>query len=177
MTRPMRARGGFTLVEAMLAGSIAILLTLSLLEGFIVAAKISHENSELLAAEAYAWDVAWKWLNKSYADLPEIAAGYTYDSGSNPLIVIDEEDCPMISAARAGGDPRLVVRVVTCAGTTAVQRNGVAVEAKRIDVDVAWGPVGDRKSLNGLAESSAKSYNIPISVYKAPIDRGLEGTL
>ena len=57
------ARGGFTLVEVMLAGAIAVLMTLSLMEGLVVSAKISHENSELLAADAFAWDTAWKWLN------------------------------------------------------------------------------------------------------------------
>ena len=45
------ARGGFTLVEVMLAGAIAVLMTLALMEGLVVAAKISHENSQLLAAD------------------------------------------------------------------------------------------------------------------------------
>ena len=62
------ARGGFTLMEVLLAGAIAVLMTLALMEGIIVAAKISRENSQLLAAEAFAWDTAWKWLNKAYDD-------------------------------------------------------------------------------------------------------------
>ena len=73
------ARGGFTLVEVMLAGALAVLATLSLMEGLIVSAKISHENSELLAADAFAWDTAWRWLNKSYEELPDATAGRTYD--------------------------------------------------------------------------------------------------
>ena len=62
----MKARRGVTLVEVMLAGSIAVLLTLACLEGVIVSTRIAHENSQLLAAEAYAWDTAWRWLNKPY---------------------------------------------------------------------------------------------------------------
>ena len=46
------ARAGFTLVEMMLAGAITMLMTLALLEGLIVSARISRENSELLAADA-----------------------------------------------------------------------------------------------------------------------------
>ena len=65
----MKARRGVTLVEVMLAGSIAVLLTLACLEGVIVATRISHENAQLLAAEAFAWDTAWKWLNKPYDEL------------------------------------------------------------------------------------------------------------
>ena len=37
------ARGGFTLVEVMLAGAIAVLATLALMEGLVVAAKISQK--------------------------------------------------------------------------------------------------------------------------------------
>ena len=82
------ARGGFTLVEVMLAGAIAVLMTLALMEGLVVAAKISHENSELLAADAFAWDTAWKWLNKSYDELPAQTGGVVYDSASNTAMTI-----------------------------------------------------------------------------------------
>ena len=37
-------RSGMTLIEVILAGSIAVLMTLALLEGIIVSTKISHEN-------------------------------------------------------------------------------------------------------------------------------------
>ena len=76
------ARGGFTLVEIMLAGAIAVLATLALMEGLVVSAKISHENSELLAADAFAWDTAWRWLNKPYDELPSQVAGTVYDSAT-----------------------------------------------------------------------------------------------
>ena len=167
-----RSRGGFTLVEVMLAGAIAVLMTLALMEGIIVAAKISRENSQLLAAEAFAWDTAWKWLNKAYDDLPALTSGTLYDSSSDNGMAISEEDCPEISSAKTGSDPRIVVRVVLCKDAGALERHGKSLKAKRIDVDVEWGPEGDRKCLNGLCGEDIASYGRPISVYKSPVNRG-----
>ncbi|MBR3222317.1 MAG: hypothetical protein IKF72_08825 [Kiritimatiellae bacterium] len=169
MTKGMR--GGFTLVEVMLAGAIAVLMTLALMEGLIVSAKISHENSELLAADAFAWDTAWKWLNKSYDDLPAQADGRVYDSATDTAMAMTTNDCPVLNFEHAGGDPRVVVRVVMCEGTGAIARHGTNVKVKRIDVDVEWGPAGDRKCLNGLCGSA--NYSHPVSVYKSQIDRGV----
>ena len=166
------ARGGFTLVEIMLAGAIAVLMTLALMEGLVVTAKISHENSELLAADAFAWDTAWKWLNKSYDELPAQAAGVVYDSATTTGMSISTNDCPELVAAKTGGDPRVVVRVVFCEDAGAPIRHGAPVTAKRIDVDVEWGPPGDRKCLNGLCGEGIANYSHPVSVYKSPIDRG-----
>ena len=153
------ARGGFTLVEVMLAGAIAVLMTLALMEGLVVAAKISHENSELLAADAFAWDTAWKWLNKPYEELPSQTGGVVYDS-------------PVLNRGLAGGDPRVVVRVVLCDGAGALARHGANVKAKRIDVDVEWGPAGGRKCLNGLCGAGIANYSHPVSVYKCVLERG-----
>ena len=166
------ARGGFTLMEVLLAGAIAVLMTLALMEGIIVAAKISRENSQLLAAEAFAWDTAWKWLNKSYDDLPALASGTVYDSNSDNGMAISEEDCPEISSAKTGSDPRVVVKVVLCKDAGALERHGKTLKAKRIDVDVEWGPEGDRKCLNGLCGEGIASFGRPISVYKSPVNRG-----
>ena len=175
------ARGGFTLVEVMLAGSIAALATLALMEGLIVAAKISHENSELLAADAFAWDTAWRWLNKSYDELPDTTAGTTYDltldgnfkrDATYGMLGASTNDCPVLNRASTGGDPRIVVRVVTCDGAGTVVRHGTNVKVKRIDVDVEWGPPNGRKCLNNLRMTGAARYNRPVSVYKCSIERG-----
>ena len=164
----MRARAGVTLVEVMLAGAICTLLTLSLLEGVIVATKISHENAQLLAADALAWDTAWKWLNKAYDEL----SSETYDSGErNARLILTDADCPPLAAARSGGAPRLIVRV---ASEPAMSRHGLEVAAKRIDVNVEWGPAGARKALNELGcAATTATYAHPVSVYKCSIDRGV----
>ena len=166
---PRGTRGGFTLVEVMLAGALAVLMTLALMEGLVVAAKISHENSELLAADAFAWDTAWRWLNKPYEELPSLIGGTDYDSDTLPGMAATMGDCPELSGAKTGGDPRVVVRVVMCGSQP---RHGTTVSVKRIDVDVEWGPAGDRKCLNGLCGAGIASYGHPVSVYKSSIDRG-----
>lgn len=172
MKHGITARGGFTLVEVMLAGAIAVLAMLALMEGLILSAKVSHENSELLAADAFAWDTAWKWFNKPYEELPSQIAGTVYDSATDTAMAIASGDCPVLNRAHTGGDPRVVVRVVLCDGAGALDRHGANVKAKRIDVDVEWGPAGDRKCLNGLCGADIANYSHPVSVYKCSIERG-----
>ena len=161
----MKARKGMTLVEVMLAGSIAVLFTLSLMEGLVVAAKISNENSQLLAADAYAWDTAWKWFNKKYDDLGAADTIYPGTVSSN--------ECPMLCSQLVGADAKVGIRV----RPVTITRHSIEMKAKLIEVDVAWGPMSERKSLNGMfngaVESGTKSYSHPISVYKCSIDRGL----
>lgn len=63
------AQAGFTLVEVMVAGSVLALLVCALLEGVIVASRIARENSEALAADAFAFDLAWMKFNEDYMSL------------------------------------------------------------------------------------------------------------
>ena len=168
-----RCRGGFTMAEMMLAGAISILSTLALMEGLAVSARMSRENSQLMAADAFAWDTAWKWLNKAYADLPSQAAGAVFDSAVDADMAVTAGDCPAISREKTGADPRVVVRVVLCSGSGAVQRHGMQITAKRIDVDVEWGAEGGRRCLNGLCGEDIACYGRPVSVYKSQIDRGM----
>jgi len=167
----MKARRGVTLVEVMLAGAIAVLLTLACLEGVIVATGMAHENAQLLAAEAYAWDTAWRWLNKPYDDLNNSTTAKFYpDAGYS---VVSSNDCPMLCKELNGGaDAKLYVRVRLLSGSAAPLRHGASAAVKRIDVDVEWGPPTSRRRLNSLS-TSGKSFSIPVSVYKCQIDRGI----
>lgn len=167
----MKMRRGVTLVEVSLAGAIAVLATLSLMEGLIVGTTISHENAQLLAAEGYAMDVAWIWLNKSYEDLNGSTEPRWYPDKNG--YVISSNACPMICKAMTGADARCYVKVTMQAGNTAVKRHDVAeTESKLIEVDVEWGPPSRRLRLNSLAPASAKSFHTPISVSKCAIERG-----
>ena len=167
----MKMRRGMTLVEVMLAGAITVLVTLSLMEGLIFCAKISHENAQLTAAEAYAWDTAWKWLNKSYEKLNGSTQARYYPNASGA--VISSNDCPMLCRALNGADARCYVRVTMNAGSQAIVRHGVSeTESKLIEVDVEWGPPGKRKRLNSLAPATARTFNLPIRVSKCSIERG-----
>lgn len=78
-SRSRRMRG-FTLVETMVAGSILALLTCALLEGIIVATRISRDNSEHLAAEALAFDLAWMKFNEEYRALAPGTTAYNVPS-------------------------------------------------------------------------------------------------
>ena len=64
-----RAKAGVTLVEVMLAGAMTALITLATLEGFIVAAKISHENAEAFRADGVAFDALWRNFYHDYDQL------------------------------------------------------------------------------------------------------------
>ena len=166
----MRMRRGATLVEVALAGAIAVLLTLAFMEGIAVAARISHENSQLLAAEAYAWDTACKWLTKPYDELNNTATAAFYPSAAGETV--SSNACPVLCRALNGGaDAKVFVRVTFLTGASALRRHEADAEAKLIEVDVEWGPASDRRCLNGLA-SGARSYSVPVSVYKGPLERG-----
>ena len=122
------------------------------------------------AAEAYAWDVAWKWLNKPYDELNGSATPRFYpDAGYS---VVSSNDCPMLCKELNGGaDALLYVRVTCLAGTSAPQRHGASADVKLIEVNVEWGPPSGRRCLNPLV-STASGYSIPVSVCKGPLDRG-----
>jgi hypothetical protein len=67
--RKRRAKAGVTLVEVMLAGAMTSLVVLSMIEGFIVATKIAHENAVLLQADNDAFDYLWNRFNEDYENL------------------------------------------------------------------------------------------------------------
>ena len=162
MRKPKR---GVTLVEVMLAGALTSLLVVTLMHGIIIAVDICRENSELLAVEAYAWDTAWKWLNKKGEDLTGSEAVQFYPNANGFLIASNE--CPVVYRSASVGSPKCFVCVSNCTD-----------EIKCISVDVEWGATGKRYCLNRLASPSvsagAKSYNVPIRVYRCSIDRGEE---
>lgn len=114
------------MIEVMLAASISALMVLVLLEALIFGARIARENSQLLAADAYAFDVAWRHCNESF-DRMQTLRNQAYDISSNAA--------PAISLA---GWPKAKCYVtVTNAGP-----------GKMIAVDVEWGAAGRRRHLN-----------------------------
>ena len=173
----MKARKGMTLVEVMLAGAIAGLVMLSLMEGLVVVAKLGNENSRLLAAEAYAWDTAWKWLNKSNENLNGAVSWQWYPSSQGRTLTSAEanEECPELNEW-PGSTPKIYIRARARKGSdfTAPPHGVAETEWKEIEVDVEWGPAGDRKRLNAFGSNSISNFNIPIRVCKGPIERGEE---
>ena len=82
-----RSRAGVTLVEVMLAGAMTAVAVLATLEGFIVAAKIAHENAEALRADNVAFDLLWRKFYGDYEQMRStvgqtVPEKHTDDNGS-----------------------------------------------------------------------------------------------
>ena len=133
-----RGKRGLTLIEVMLAASITALVVLVLLEALIFGARIAKENSQLLAADAYAFDVAWRHCNESF-DKMQTLRNQSYNIPSNAA--------PAISLP---GWPQAKCYVT-------VTNSGVG---KMIAVDVEWGATGHRKRLNSYHRTESYKSQI-----------------
>ena len=140
------AKRGVTLVEVMLAGSITAMMVLTLLEALIFGARIAKENSQYLAADAYAFDVAWHHCNESYEKMP------TNLKGPNNWYNIPASAAPAISLP--GWPAAKCYLTITNAGP-----------GKVIAVDVEWGATGHRKHLNSYHRTE---------IFKSQVERGVE---
>ena len=69
--RQRRSRAGVTLLEVMLAGAMTAVAALATLEGFIVAARVAHENAVTLQADGIAFDLLWR---KFYGDYEKMTS-------------------------------------------------------------------------------------------------------
>lgn len=158
-----RSKRGVTLIEVMLAASILALMVLALFEGITVSARIARENAEYLQADAYAFDLAWKRYNESYAELRKFV------SASAPVRVfasetIAEEAAPMLYRKGSPAKSYTVIRRVTDPNDTAVEL-GVL-----ISVDVEWGKAGSRCRRSGPDGES--DYGRWITVFKCGLEDG-----
>lgn len=81
-------RRGVTLAECMVASAVLGLLVLVLLSGVTVATRIADDNAQLLAAEAVAWDAAWKRFNEDYDNLDpsEVTGWQNLSSNAAPIL-------------------------------------------------------------------------------------------
>ena len=132
------ARPGFSFAECLLASAILGFVVLAVFEGVIVAARIAHENADVLAAEAVAWDAVWKRFNEDFSCLAVGAVG------SEDLA---PEAAPQL--ARYDTAPQLTIRI------TAADEAGFSSSAqamKKITADLAWGDERRRRSLAELGQ-------------------------
>jgi len=125
-----RMKGGFTLVECMLASAILGVSCLVLFEGVGVCARVAHENAQLLAAEGVAWDAVWKRFNESYDDLVlnESTGWQNLSDAAAPSL--------------AGLEPKIRVSVLP------MTTEGRRADMKVIQADVEWGPATARRRLS-----------------------------
>jgi len=159
---------GATLVEVLLAGALLLLVSLSFFEGVVVAGGIAKENSEYLAADAFAYDLAMCVYSQNYET-----------DESNSGIVVTHKDISDMASSWGGtgewqdipetSDGQSLVPVLAKDGWPTPQyRVEVATstrvkKGKLIQVDVQWGPAGNRQLL---------SNRHAVQIFRANIDRG-----
>ena len=132
-------RRGVTLAECMVASAVLGLLVLVLLSGVTVATRIADDNAQLLAAEAVAWDAAWKRFNEDYDNLVLNETTGWQNLSSNAAPVLSVYDTP----AYISNTVVAVERVLK-----PEEADGWLRELKAIIVDVEWGPAGRRRRLS-----------------------------
>lgn len=148
---------GFSLLECLLAGAILSLMTLVLFEGIIVASRIARENSDLLQAEAIAWDAVWKRFNENFDTLTPTGTSPAWET----LTAAAAPDL-----FRYDTPPKILVTV----GGVPLTTGGVASDLKWIRANVEWGPRGRRKQLY----DSATGRGTDVFVYRGALGRVCE---
>ena len=137
----MKMRRGVTLTEVMIAGAIFSLLALTLFEGVALAARLSQENAEYLAADAYAFDLAYKRSRENYGELMKVRDA---KNGAVLRETISSNACPVIFRPGNGNAAESLTRI-NWAKTADGQDDPNAL---LISVDVEWGPQGKRRTLS-----------------------------
>ena len=148
--RVRKGKRGVTLIEVMLAGAILTLLSLALFNGISVAARIAHENAELLSAEAVVWDAVWKRFNEDYSTSIRNSAANgwveeTLTSNAAPALAV--------YGTASGAMPKLKLRVSSISETLCC-----------IEGDLEWGPANKRRTLSDVC---------PVFVYRGEQGRAV----
>lgn len=145
-------RRGVTLVEVMIAGMLLSFLAIILFEGAAFSARLAKKNAEYLAADAFAFDLAWKRFHEDYAKLKamipsgrsSVAIVETISSTAVPALVPGTAATTgtRTSGTNAnGGSPTATTTIAW-----AKNRNGSNdTTALALTVDVEWGPANDRR--------------------------------
>ena len=146
--RARKGKRGVTLIEVMLAGAILTLLSLALFNGISVAARIAHENAELLSAEAVVWDAVWKRFNEDYSTSirNSVANGWveeTLTSNAVPALAV--------YGTAPGVMPKMKLRVSSISETLCC-----------IEGDLEWGQAHKRRTLSDVC---------PVFVYRGELGR------
>ena len=152
--RERKGKRGVTLIEVMLAGAILTLLSLALFSGISVAARIAHENAELLSAEAVVWDAVWMKFNEDYSTIKS-----AIDNGWVE-VTLSSNAAPALSIYGAEIANRPKLRICVEPGR---DENGNVLETRcRISGDLEWGPAAKRRTLSDVC---------PISVDRGELGR------
>lgn len=176
----MKARGGFTLVELLLAGAILATISFGALIGTLRINQIVNDRSDLMAADGYCWDVAWKLLNEDYEMLREATVAAAEENGCNgcelSAPVWHKDHLPPDGKEDYTFLPHLESPVCYVTFSNALDSAGnVIPNGMCIGVNLEWGPPGQRSILMRRANQDLSGiktvYDHPIEVFKSYIPR------
>ena len=180
----MKARGGFTFVELILAGSILATISFGALIGMLRINQIVGNRSDLLAADGYCWDVAWKLLNEDYTTLREATVGAAEEQGCRgceiSAPVWHKDHLPPDGNADYTFLSHLESPVCYVTFSNALDSTGNPVpRGMCISVNLEWGPPSQRRMLVRTSKTSKDDidegrvivYDHPVEVFKSDIPR------
>ena len=185
----MKARGGFTLVELLLAGAILATISFGALTGMMRISKMVNDRSELMAADGYCWDVAWAIFNDDYDMLKEAFMDRLEEKNCRAVEI--KGRVPPVEYQREGsrryeflshlqyGSTEASWPICYILFSNAVNSAGQKIEdGFCISVNLEWGPEGQRSILmprQGIDMSLMKHvYNHPITIFKSKVSRSVE---
>lgn len=152
MTRRNTKRAGFTLVELVFASTLMLVASLALFGGISYCSRVTHDNSQLLAADAYAFDVAWMRFNENYDSFTPLLLAENITSNAAPVLWNESA-------------PAVCYTIIT---------NTSDLSGFIIDVSVAWGPPGHRRILSKRDGVAAElDFNHPVRLYRSRFSRRL----
>lgn len=125
---------GVTLVEIMVAGAIFSLLATVLFQGAALAARLAQENAEFLAADAFAFDLAWKRFHEDYSKLKALQ-GRTIDETLTATAV------PALCGHATYDAPKATTKFAWAKNRS----NASDQTALCITVDIEWGHSDNRR--------------------------------
>ena len=152
MRHAARRRTGFTLVELMFAAAMLVVASLALFGGISFCSRQTHDASQFLAADAYAFDVAWMRFNEDFENFEPWADTLAENISSNAA--------PVLWNAKA---PAVCYTIIT---------NSPDMAGFIIDVSVAWGPPGHRRILSSRPGINVeRDFNHPVRVFRSQYSR------
>ncbi len=150
MKRRVSKRIGFTLVEMMFAAAMLVVATMALFGGISYCARATHDESQFLAADAYAFDVAWQRFNEDFENyVPRI---FTETISSNAAPVLWNKNSPAVCHTIITNTPDMAGFI--------------------IDVSVIWGPEDHLRALSyrpGI--KIERNFNHPVRVFRSQYSR------
>ena len=182
----MKARGGFTLVELLLAGAILATISFGALIGTLRINQFIGNRSDLMAADGYCWDVAWALFNTDYGELREIvdqassngchACEITGRVLPARLQTTGSGRYEFLSHLQFDGSPPVCYITLSNACDRTGKEDGVSGIC--IGVNLEWGPA-DRRSIlmprPGVVGTRVHTvYNHPVEVFRSNLSRTLK---